>query len=133
MKYEIGKQTVTAVYDNSGTRNPLIEALPESLGQEEFFRSICSLPPVTKDRLTPTERTRALSLISTLFVPLEYMYGVYESLFRMLRSSYYTMTSRESCGIRDSNTIWGAVGDSWTGKNHDNKTMLKPDAASNCP
>ena len=96
MKYEIGKQTVAAIYDNSGTRNPLIEALPESLGQEEFFQNICSLPPVSKERLTPTERTRALSLIPTLFVPLDYMYGVYESLFRMLRSSYYTMTSRES-------------------------------------
>ena len=29
MKYKLGMQTVEAVYDNSGTQNPLIEALPE--------------------------------------------------------------------------------------------------------
>ena len=36
MKYKLGVQTVEAVYDNSGSQNPLIEALPECLGQEQF-------------------------------------------------------------------------------------------------
>ena len=31
MKYNLGMQTVEAVYDNSGTQNPLIEALPGCL------------------------------------------------------------------------------------------------------
>ena len=29
MKYKLGMLTVEAVYDNSGSQNPLIEALPE--------------------------------------------------------------------------------------------------------
>ena len=29
MKYHLGMQTVEAIYDNTGSRNPLIEALPE--------------------------------------------------------------------------------------------------------
>ena len=33
MKYKLGMQTVEAVYDNNGTQNPLIEALPDCLGR----------------------------------------------------------------------------------------------------
>lgn len=40
MKYKLGMQTVEAVYDNSGTQNPLIEALPECLGPEQFAQQI---------------------------------------------------------------------------------------------
>ena len=40
MKYNLGMQTVEAVYDNTGSRNPLIEALPECLGPEQFERQI---------------------------------------------------------------------------------------------
>ena len=96
MKYEIGKQTVVAVYDNSGTRNPLIEALPDSLGHEVFFQNVKNLPLVPEERLSPAKRRRALSILSTLFVPLDYMYGIYDAMFRMLCSSYQTMTSKES-------------------------------------
>lgn len=98
MKYKIGMQAVEAVYDNRGTQNPLIEALPESLDADSFFRQIkcCPPPPDNLHRLTLGERKQGLALLPTVFVPLDYMFYVYDSLFRMLQSSYYTLTSRES-------------------------------------
>lgn len=98
MKYQIGKQTVDARYDNKGTQNPLIEALPESLDTDSFFKEIRCCPPAPHDlyHMTMGERRQGLALLPTVFVPLDYMYYVYDALYRMLQSSYYTLTSRES-------------------------------------
>lgn len=97
MKYKLGMQTVEAVYDNNGTQNPLIEALPECLGPEQFIRQIkcCPPPPQACQSMSMTERRQGLALLPTVFVPLPYMYYIYDSLYRMLQSSYYTLTSRE--------------------------------------
>ena len=43
-KYAIGDSVVEAVYDQTGTRNPLIEALPSRLPPESFFESMRSFP-----------------------------------------------------------------------------------------
>ncbi len=97
MKYKLGMQTVEAVYDNSGTQNPLIEALPECLGPEQFTQQIrcCPPPPQACQDMSMAERRQGLALLPTVFVPLPYMYYVYDSLYRMLTSSYHTLTSRE--------------------------------------
>ena len=94
-KYPIGQQTVDAMYDNTGTQNPLIEALPTSLSPKEFFDEI-EWYPVLGELRTLTQRKTALSLLPTTFVPLSYMFSIYDSMFRMMESSYHTMTSRES-------------------------------------
>lgn len=107
MKYEIGAQTVTAVYDNAGTQNPLIEALPEELEPDTFFRHIRSFPSPPAVR-SYAERKRALALIPAVFVPLDYLYGVYDGLFRMLQSSYHTLTSKES--VQRINAIFASDG-----------------------
>ena len=90
MKYNLGVQTVEAVYDNSGTQNPLIEALPECLGSEQFTQQIrcCPPPPQACQDMSMAERRQGLALLPTVFVPLPYMYYVYDSLYRMLTSSY---------------------------------------------
>lgn len=97
MKYNLGMQTVEAVYDNTGSRNPLIEALPECLGPEQFERQIrcCPPPPQTCQSMSMAERRQGLALLPTVFIPLDYMYYIYDSLYRMLQSSYHTLTSRE--------------------------------------
>ena len=46
MKYSPDKQMVSAVYDNNGSKNPLIEALPEPVLMAEFQERISSFPPV---------------------------------------------------------------------------------------
>ena len=97
MKYKLGMQTVEAVYDNSGSQNPLIEALPECLGSEQFTQQIrcCPPPPQACPDMSMAERRQGLALLPTVFIPLDYMYYVYDSLYRMLTSSYHTLTSRE--------------------------------------
>ena len=97
MKYKLGMQTVEAVYDNNGTQNPLIEALPECLGPEQFTQQIRCCPPLPQacQVMSMAERRQGLALLPTVFVPLPYMYYVYDSLYRMLQSSYHTLTSRE--------------------------------------
>lgn len=98
MKYKLGMQTVEAVYDNNGTQNPLIEALPECLGPEQFTQQIrcCPPPPQACQDMSMAERRQGLALLPTVFVPLPYMYYVYDSLYRMLTSSYHTLTSRSA-------------------------------------
>lgn len=97
MKYNLGMQTVEAIYDNTGSRNPLIEALPECLGPEQFIRQIrcCPPPPQACQNMSMAERRQGLALLPTVFIPLDYMYYVYDTLYRMLQSSYHTLTSRE--------------------------------------
>ena len=53
MKYENGQQTVEAIYDNSGSGNPLIEALPDSLEQADFFEAIQEYPVQPQNLSTP--------------------------------------------------------------------------------
>ena len=97
MKYNLGVQTVEAVYDNSGTQNPLIEALPGCLDVAQFERQIkcCPPPPQACQSMSMAERRQGLALLPTVFIPLDYMYYIYDSLYRMLQSSYHTLTSRE--------------------------------------
>jgi len=97
MKYKIGQQIVKAVYSKSETLNPLIDALPESLDANSFFKQIKSAPPIccNENNMMLRERKQSLNLLHTIFVPLNYMYYVYNTLFQMFRSSYCTLSSRE--------------------------------------
>ena len=95
-KYAIGDPVVKAVYDQTGTRNPLIEALPSRLPPESFFESMRSFPVLGEKPRTVNQRKAALAQLPTIFTPLPYMYSIYDSLFRMLEASYHTLTSKES-------------------------------------
>ena len=98
MKYATDKQTVSAVYDNNGSKNPLIEALPEPVLMAEFQERIRSFPPVPIESagLTFSARMQNMAKLQTVFVPLDYMYFVYDTLYRMMQSTYYTRTSKEN-------------------------------------
>ena len=98
MKYSPDKQMVSAVYDNNGSKNPLIEALPEPVLMAEFQERISSFPPVPFESagLTFSARMQNMAKLQTVFVPLDYMYFVYDTLYRMMQSTYYTRTSKEN-------------------------------------
>ena len=98
MKYKPNIQMTPAVYSSGGSRNPVVEALPEILSVAEFHEAVQNFPPVPVNRadMTYRERMRKMAQVQTVFVPLDYMYTVYESLFRMMQSTYYTRTSKES-------------------------------------
>ena len=94
MKYKPNIQMTPAVYSSGGSRNPVVEALPEILSVAEFHEAVQNFPPVPVNRadMTYRERMRKMAQVQTVFVPLDYMYTVYESLFRMMQSS-----GRHSC------------------------------------
>ncbi len=99
-------QRVAAVYDPTQEGNPFLAALPEMMSREIFLSSIRSLPPLPSgvSGMTSEQRRQHLSLLSSLFVPMEYMYAVYDQLFRALSSTYSTRTMLDE--IRRTNALF---------------------------
>lgn len=98
MKYSPDKQMAPAVYDNGGSKNPLIEALPERIPMSEFWERISNFPPVPIEcaDLTFSERMRNMAQLQSVFIPLSYQYYVYDTLYRLIQSTYYTRASKEN-------------------------------------
>ncbi len=105
-KYIINGYPVKAVYDNSLTKNPLQAALPEILSQPEFMNAIGSFPhlPYTLPRMASNERRQYITMLSSLFIPLDYMYSIYDALLRAIATTYQTKTIQES--IRNTNLLF---------------------------
>lgn len=98
MKYSPDKQMVAAIYENGGSKNPLIEALPPQVTPEAFREMIGCFPavPVEGSDSSYTAKMRGVAKVQTVFVPLDYMYPIYDTLYRMMQSTYYTRTSKEN-------------------------------------
>ena len=45
--------------------------------------------------MSPEERRQSLPLLASLFVPMHYMYAVYDQLYRAIRETYSTRTTKE--------------------------------------
>lgn len=105
-KYIINGYPVKAVYDNSPAKNPLQAALPEILSQPEFMNAIGSFPhlPYTLPRMASNERRQYITMLSSLFIPLDYMYSIYDALLRAIATTYQTKTIQES--IRNTNLLF---------------------------
>ena len=90
-------QRVTAVYDSAHEGNPFLAAMPDMLPHNSFMRAIRSLPPLPAGlgAMTPEERRQHLPMLSSLFVPMDYTYVLYDQLFRALSSTYSTRTMIE--------------------------------------
>lgn len=106
-KYPL-RQKANAIYDNDSTSegNPFLAALPALLSKEEFFEIIRSSPqlPVNLAEMTSEERRQALPLLSAIFIPLSYMYIIYDQLYRAIRGTYMRRTVLE--GIRRTNALF---------------------------
>ena len=106
MKYgDFMGNTVGAVYGKENG-NPYLEALPEVLGKREFERRIKSRPEFPKDisNMTPEERRNLLPGLCQWFQPMDYMYTLYDMLYRAMSSTYRTKTVIES--IRQLNNLY---------------------------
>ena len=81
-KYHIGEQRVAAVYDPA---------------HSAFMAAVRSLPPLPAGlgAMTPEERRQHLPMLSSLFIPMDYTYVLYDQLFRALSSTYSTRTMLE--------------------------------------
>ena len=87
--------------------NPFLESVPEQMDRETFFRRIYgrpSFPPDMAD-ITQGERHVCLSYLSGLYIPMDYLYTVYDILLRAIRTTYTTKTMldtiRQMQALRD--------------------------------
>lgn len=105
-KYPAGERIVGAVYDNTSADNPFLSAMPEMLSQKDFISEIRNFPklPSNLPSMSNEERRQALTLLSSIFVPLSYMYVLYDQLYRAIRSTYFTRTMLEE--IRQTNALF---------------------------
>lgn len=105
-KYPPNESVCGAVYDNAPADNPFLAALPEMLPRDEFLTAIRSTPglPHGLPQMAPEERRQSLPLLASLFVPLDYMYAVYDQLYRAIRETYTTRTAMEE--IRQINALF---------------------------
>lgn len=96
-KYPAGESIVGAIYDNAPADNPFLAALPEMLGRDDFISEIQGFPklPPGLPQMSQEERRQSLPMLSSLFVPMDYMYAVYDQLYRAIRETYSTRTAIE--------------------------------------
>lgn len=96
MKYPLGESIYGAIYDNAPANNPFLAALPEMLPRDEFLSAIRSAPglPHSLPQMTPEERRQSLPMLSSLFIPMDFMYAVYDQL-----QTSFACTDLWECGI----------------------------------
>lgn len=105
-KYPVGENIVGAVYDNAPADNPFLAALPEMLSITDFNSEIRSFPklPANLPSMSGEERRQALPLLTSIFVPMDFMYALYDQLYRAIWSTYSTRTMIEE--IRQTNALF---------------------------
>lgn len=105
-KYPPDSPVCGAVYDNAPANNPFLAAMPEILPREQFMDAIRSMPglPYNLPQMSLEERRQSLPLLSSLFFPMEFMYAVYDQLYRAIRETYTTRTLID--GIRQINALF---------------------------
>ena len=105
-KYPVGESIVRAIYDNAPADNPFLAALPEMLSITDFNSEIKCFPKLPADlsSMTNEERRQAIPLLSSIFIPFDYAYALYDQLYRAVRSTYFTRTMLAE--IRQTNSLF---------------------------
>ncbi len=104
-RYDLRSQNVAAIYNPQIPDNPFLAAMPDMLSPSEFADQIRSAPalPSNLPVMSPAERRACLPLLSSLFVPMVYMYCIYDHLYRAIYTTYTTRTAIDS--IRQTNAL----------------------------
>ena len=104
MKYE-NENMVAAIYTEGEYNNLFIEAMPEMLTPEQFFEKIQSKPERIEKIHTKSreERRRLVMNIYRCFYPMDYMYHIYDLLYRAIITNYLSKSTKEV--IRQINAI----------------------------
>jgi len=105
MKYN-GDMRQDAIYSQELSGNPFLDALPELISKKDFMEQICSFPgiPYNLNQLSSGERRKHVMDLDQLFIPMDYMYNIYDLLYRAIISNYKTHTMKEN--IRQINEIY---------------------------
>lgn len=67
--------------------NPYLDSVPEELSKADFVQQIKSTPD-----FAGVPMTNRIAKLGELFVPMDYMYTVYDLLLRAIRTTYLTIT-----------------------------------------
>ena len=72
--------------------NPYLAAMPELLKKDDFLLRIRSLPvlPANMSDLSGEARRKLLSGLADLFLPMDYMYMIYDLFYRTIQTTYRT-------------------------------------------
>lgn len=88
---------VEAIYSDSdfSEKNPLIEAMPHLLNKDSYKKSVMSFPtlPYNIESMTMEKRREQVTLLSEVFFPMDYMYEIYDFLYRGIKLNYMTKNS----------------------------------------
>ena len=105
-KYPPNESVCGAIYDNAPADNPFLAALPEMMPRNEFLAAVRSTPGLPHDlpQMSSEERRQSLPMLASLCVPMQYMYAVYDQLYRAIRETYSTKTTIEE--IRRINVLF---------------------------
>ena len=120
MKYQEQK-IVDAIYDETDEihgANPFLEAMPEILSKAELFNKIKSFPIISEDSklLSSKKRRGNISILSSIFIPMDYMYQIYDMAYRAIKTTYMTMNIIES--TRQINALFPSSAGEITQKNY---------------
>ena len=86
-----------AVY-TSDEDNPYLAAMPELLKKDDFLLRVRSLPALPADilDLSGEARRKLLPGLADLFLPMDYMYMIYDLFYRTIQTTYRTKTVVDS-------------------------------------
>ena len=106
MKYRDSHTNTVAADYGKEQGNPFLEALPELMGKAEFMERMKSGIhfPYDLGKRSPQERRTYLTELSTWFQPMDYMYSLYDMLYRAMSTTYQTKTIVES--VRQLNEVY---------------------------
>ena len=100
------ERVTAAIYDNAPAGNPFLAAMPDLIKPTDFMKAIASMPLLPHDlpNMTTEDRRRCLPKIATVFVPMAYMYHIYDLLYRAIQVTYTSRTTIQA--IRNINALF---------------------------
>lgn len=106
MKYRDSHTNTVAAEYGKEQGNPFLEALPGLMGKNEFMERMSSEIrfPYDLEKRSPQERRNYLTELTTWFQPMDYMYTLYDMLYRAMATTYQTKTVVES--VRQLNEVY---------------------------
>lgn len=79
---------VQAQYSGQQRGNPFLEAMPSIMPYKMLMDEIASGPliPVRLPEMSLEERRMSIPRLNSLFIPMDYMYTIYDTLYRSMLS-----------------------------------------------
>lgn len=89
---------IDAVYTETANNrgNPVLQALPPMLEKKAAFQAMEYLPPEPSGKMTMTEIQEQIARLPGYFMCMDYMYVIYERLYRAIQTTYMSRDTIEA-------------------------------------